>query len=224
MSKVVKMLMVDDHSLILEGYKSKLQESFPGDELQFVIDIAQNCDEAYERINGSLFSSSYDIVILDINLPPSKDRKILSGEDLGKVIRKKSPNTALIVLTMYSENIRLLNILKSLDPEAFLIKSDITPQEFLKAFNKVREGEVHYSKSIIDIMRRQLTQDFVLDEYDRNILFHLSEGVRTKDLVDIIPLSLAAIEKRKKILKEVLEVENKGDLALISEARKKGFL
>ena len=224
MSKVVKILMIDDHSLILEGYKSKLQESFSGDQFQFLINTAQDCDEAYEKIKKSLFSSVYDIIFLDINLPPSKDRTFLSGEDLGKEIRKNSPNTSLIVLTMYSENIRLLNILKNLNPEAFLIKSDITPQEFLKAFNKVRGGEVHYSKSIIEIMRKQLTSDFILDEYDRNILFHLAEGIRTKDLTEIIPLSLAAIEKRKKILKEIFEVESKGDLALVNEARKKGFL
>ena len=224
MSKVVKILMIDDHSLILEGYKSKLQESFPKDKLHILIDTAQDCDEAYEKIKNSIPSSSYDIVFLDINLPPSKDRKFLSGEDLGKEIKKNSPETSLIVLTMYSENIRLLNILKHLNPEAFLIKSDITPQEFLKAFNKVREGEVYYSNSIIEIMRKQLTSDVVLDEYDRSILFHLAEGVRTKDLVQVVPLSLAAIEKRKKVLKEILEVENSGDLALINMARKKGFL
>lgn len=224
MNNVVKILMIDDHSLILEGYKSKLQESFTDDELNFIIDTAQNCEEAYEKIEKSLSSSKYDIVFLDINLPPSKNKKILSGEDLGKEIRNYSPDTSLIVLTMYSENMRLINILRNLNPEAFLIKSDITPQEFLKAFNKVREGEVHYSKSIIEIMRKQLTSDVVLDEYDRNILFHLAEGVRTKDLVDIIPLSLAAIEKRKKILKEIFEVQNNGDLALVSQARKKGFL
>lgn len=224
MSKVVKILMIDDHSLILEGYKSKLQESFPKDKLHILIDTAQDCDEAYEKIKNSIPSSSYDIVFLDINLPPSKDRKFLSGEDLGKEIKRNSPETSLIVLTMYSENIRLLNILKHLNPEAFLIKSDITPQEFLKAFNKVREGEVYYSKSIIEIMRKKLTSDVVLDEYDRNILFHLAEGVRTKDLVQVVPLSLAAIEKRKKALKEILEVENSGDLALINMARKKGFL
>ena len=216
--------MIDDHSLILEGYKSKIQESFSDDELNFIIDTAQDCDEASVKIEKSVSSSNYDIVFLDINLPPSKDKKFLSGEDLGKEIKKNAPDTSLIVLTMYSENMRLINILKNLNPEGFLIKSDITPQEFLKAFNKVREGEVHYSKSIIEIMRKQLTSDVVLDEYDRNILFHLAEGVRTKDLVDIIPLSLAAIEKRKKILKEIFEVENNGDLALVSQARKKGFL
>lgn len=224
MAEKFKILMVDDHALILEGYKSKLQESFKADNFLLIIHTAGDCDEANFQVMNSLEEGLYDIILLDINLPPSKNREILSGEDLGKKIRKISPSTSLIVLTMYSENIRLLNILKNLDPEAFLIKSDVTPQEFLNSFNKVREGKVHYSQSITNIMRKQLTSDIVLDENDRSILFHLADGVRTKDLINIVPLSLAAIEKRKKMMKEIFEVEKGGDLAFINQAKKMGFL
>ena len=224
MAEKIKILMIDDHSLILEGYKSKLLESFEKDEVILLIDTAHNCDEAYFRIAKSTKDGKYDIVFLDINLPPSKDKKFLSGEDLGKEIKKISPGTSLIVLTMYSENLRLLNILRNLDPAAFLIKSDVTPQEFLRAFKKVREGKVHYSQSVTNLMRTQLTSNIVLDEVDKKILYHLAEGVRTKDLVGMVPLSLAAIEKRKKMMKEIFEVESGGDLALINQAKKIGFL
>ena len=129
-----------------------------------------------------------------------------------------------MVVTMFNENIRVLNILKSLKPDAFLVKSDITPTEFITAFEKVLKGKVHYSQSIINLMRRQMTSDVVLNENDRAILYHLAEGVRTKDLIGKLPLSLAAIEKRKKLMKEIFEVEDGGDLALINKARKLGFL
>lgn len=224
MAENVNILMVDDHPLILEGYKSKLQEAFSEDELELTIDTANNCDEAYEKLGASLNHRKYDFIFLDINLPPSSDKKFLSGEDIGLEIKKVSPTTSLIVLTMYSENLRLMNILRNLDPDAFLIKSDVTPQEFLNAFNKVRNGQVHYSQSITNIMRKQLTTDIVLKDYDRSILFHLAEGVRTKDLVDKVHLSLASIEKRKKMMKEIFEVEKDGDLALINKARILGFL
>ena len=225
MAEKLKVLMVDDHPLILEGYKSKLMESYSSSQKwRLIIDTAFNCDEAYEKITTSLKDGNYDVVILDINIPPSKNGKFLSGEDLGQEIRKVSPETSLIVLTMYSDNLRLINILKNLDPSGFLIKSDVTPDEFLNAFKKVREGDVHYSQSITRITRKHITSNILLDENDRSILFHLSDGVRTKDLVDSVPLSLAAIEKRKKMMKEIFEVEKGGDLALINAARKMGFL
>lgn len=217
--------MVDDHPLILEGYKSKLIESYSlVPDIKLIIDTAFNCEEAQEKILASLNNDQYDVVILDMNLPPSSNGKFLSGEDLGKEIQRLSPETFLIVLTMYSDNLRLINILKNLNPGGLLIKSDVTPDEFLRAFKKVLQGDVHYSQTITRVTRKHIASNIVLDESDRGILHHLSEGVRTKDLVDKVHLSLAAIEKRKKIMKEIFEVENGGDLALINAARKMGFL
>ena len=66
--------------------------------------------------------------------------------------------------------------------------------------------------------------EVVLDDIDRNILFHLSKGIKTKNLTEHIPLSLAAIEKRKRHLKEVFDVEKKGDESLLEQARNTGFL
>lgn len=225
MAEVLKVLMVDDHPLILEGYKSKLIEYFgPLPDLRLVIDTAFDCQVAHERILDSVTNDFYDIAILDINLPPSKNGKILSGEDLGLEIQKLSPKTHIIVLTMYYDNLKLINILKNLNPAGFLIKSDVTPDEFLIAFNKVLKGDVHYSQTITRVTRKHIASNIVLDESDRSILYHLAEGIRTKDLADKVHLSLATIEKRKKMMKEIFAVENGGDLALINAARKMGFL
>ena len=73
-------------------------------------------------------------------------------------------------------------------------------------------------------MRKKITSELEINENDRKILFYLSEGVRTKDLIKKVPLSLASIEKRKSILKKIFEVDRKGDLALIIHARKNGFI
>lgn len=216
--------MVDDHPLILEGYKSKLLQSFMSEETTLFIDTANSSDVAFHKVVEAQKVNPYDIVILDIGLPASADRKFLSGEDLGKEIRKKAPGTLLMVLTMFNNNIRLLNILKSINPEGFLIKSDISPVEFIQAFRNVLQGKTHYSHTIINLARRQITNEITLSENDQAILFFLAEGVRTKDLTGKIPLSLTAIEKRKKKLKEIFEIEDGSDLALINRARTMGFL
>jgi hypothetical protein len=56
------------------------------------------------------------------------------------------------------------------------------------------------------------------------MLYELSLGTRMKDLPNIVPLSIAGIEKRKRILKEVFDVEDQGDKALIMKARELGFI
>lgn len=223
MTKELKILMVDDHPIIIEGYKKVLLDN-RSDSYRLNIDTANTSDEANEKIEASLKDHFYDIVFLDMGLPPSKDREISSGEDLGKKIRKSSPETKLIVLTMFVQNIRLLSILKSLKPEAFMVKSDVSATEFLFAFDTVLEGQTYSSQTVQDLMRKQIVNDFYVDKTDRDILYHLSCGVRTKELPEVIPVSLAAIEKRKKIMREAFGVEDLRDITLINKARELGFL
>lgn len=223
MSKPIKILMIDDHPITLDGYKNILK-SLKDDNLMLIIETASDCEEAYWKIhNSSKDDYTYDIIFLDISLPPSENLKIYSGEDLGLKIRELSPSSKIIILTMYNENFRIYNILKSISPEGLLIKSDVSPQEFHNAFNKVFKGKIYYSNTVTVLMRKQFANDIVLDELDRHILFQLSKGVMTKDIINFIPLSLAAIEKRKKHMKELFEVEG-GDLLLVGRAKELGFI
>jgi len=69
-----------------------------------------------------------------------------------------------------------------------------------------------------------LANDFVLDKIDRQLLYELSIGTKTKDLPNILPLSMASIEKRKRALKKLFDVTEKGDQSLIKIAKEKGFI
>lgn len=222
MPPTVKILIVDDHPLIIEGYKSILNNL--KDEYQLLIETTDNCTEAFLKVQKSKDSGNYDIVFLDISLPPSEEFGIYSGEDLGLEIKKISPESKVIVMTMHNENFRIYNIVKTLNPEAFLIKSDVSTDDLKKAFTEVLNDNYYYSKSVNDLLRKQVISDVKLDQLDRSILYHLSRGVRTKELSDHVPLSLAAIEKRKRYMKEALDAEKGGDLMLIEQAKKYGFL
>ena len=223
MNKPVKILMIDDHPIILEGYKNILI-NLKDSSSNYLIDTASDCEEAYWKVHKSSEDNNpYDIIFLDISLPASESLKIFSGADLGLKIREISPSSKIIILTMYNENFRIYNILKNISPEGLLIKSDVSPQEFYRAFSEVLLDKLYYSNTVRILMRKQFASDIVLDELDRNILFQLSKGVMTKDLTQFIPLSLAAIEKRKRQMKEVLEVDG-GDLLLIDKAKEFGFI
>lgn len=223
MTESIKILMVDDHPMILDGYKNILTKSL-GEKKNLLIDLAYNCEDAYNKIESSLTSSRYNLVYLDVSLPPANNLKIFSGEDLGVRIREISPQTKIIIMTMYSENMRVYNLMKNIQPEGLLIKTDVNPLEFLISFEKVISGGLYYSQSVNEMLRKQFINDLVLDNIDRSILFHISKGVKTKDLADIINLSLPAIEKRKRNIKQAIGVGQGGDLVLIDKAKKLGFL
>lgn len=223
MKRNLKILMVDDHAITIEGYKSILSD-FKIDEYALDIDVVSNTYDAFKKVELSTKQGEYEVIFLDISLPASEELKIFSGEDLGARIKSISPNSKIIVLTMHNENFRLYSILKSLNPNGFLIKSDISPNDLKNAFQDVLNGRYHYSYSVTDLLRKRIINEVSLDELDRSILYYLSTGVKTKNLDEVVPLSLAAIEKRKRNMKEAFGIDKGGDLMLLEKAKKLGFL
>lgn len=221
-----KVLLIDDHPLITEAYKSAFQliSNESNGDLNFHIDIAGNCDVAKEKIEKASSDKGIDVIFLDLRLPPSKDSKILSGEDLGILANKVIPEAKIIVSTTFNDNYRIHSIIKSVNPEGFLIKNDITPEDIVIAIKSVLFDPPYYSKSVLRLLRKEVSNDFLLDDIDRRLLYELSLGTKTKDLPNILPLSIAGIEKRKRHLKDILNLKNSDDKELIVSAKEKGFI
>jgi len=225
-SKKYFVLIIDDHPLITEAYITALDYySKHNETVEFSIKTANDCDSGRTLIKSALKSEEHKyIVFLDIKLPRSRDGKILSGEDLGLLIRDLLPNPTIIVSTTFNDNFRVHNILKNINPEGLLIKNDITPLELLETIRIVINDPPYYSKTVLKLLRDQVVNDFILDNYDRKILYELSIGTRMKDLPNILPLSIASIEKRKRNLKSMFNVKKLDDRQLIVSAREKGFI
>ncbi len=221
----MNILIVEDHPLISNAYENtlKLVES-KNQNLKFKIEVVTNCDDAYLRITNARKTERIDLVFLDIKLPPSKNRDIISGEDLGLRIRALLPKAKIVISTTYNDNYRVNSIFKSLNPDGFLIKNDLNPKELILAIEKIVDNTPYYSKSVVELMRKQTSNNLMIDEIDRKLLFELSRGSKMSELPEIIPLSKAALEKRKRLLKELFNVDKKSDRDLLDAAEKKGFI
>lgn len=216
--------MIDDHPMIIEGYQNTLLFTKKENQ-ELEIDIANNCDEAIEYMDKSIENiQPYDVLFVDISLPPSTDGLMSSGEDLAEYARNILPNAKIIILTMFNESFRIHNIIKTIDPEGFLIKSDLTSSELASAFQAVLNNPPFYSGTVNNHIRKAITSDIVIDEKNRKILHLLSQGVKTKNLASHLDISLSAVEKRKKQLKDLFNVQDGQDETLLKEARKKGFV
>lgn len=224
MAETIRILMIDDHPMIIEGYQNTLQ--FTKKEHQILeINIANNCDEAVAFMDKSVKNNRpYDVLFVDISLPPSKDGLMNSGEDLAIYARDVLPKAKIIILTMFDESYRIHNIIKTINPEGFLIKSDLTSSELASAFQAVLHNPPFYSGTVNSHLRKTNESDIVIDDKNRKILYLLSQGAKNKSLATHLNISLSAIEKRKKQLKEIFLVDDGQDETLIKEARKKGFI
>lgn len=219
-------LLIDDHPLIMEAYQSALFFlSSLNDDIDFEISKANNCEQAFEEIKSvSNKKNGFDIIFLDMSLPPSVENNIFSGEDLGLAIRELLPKTKIIVITAFSDNLRIQNILKNIDPEGLLIKNDLTPKELVNAIQVILTNKSYYSETVMQLFRKQVISDIALDKIDRQLLYELSLGTRMKELSNLLPLSLPGVEKRKQRLMDLFEIESRLDRDLVICAKEKGFL
>lgn len=225
MHNIFNVLIIDDHPAIIDIYKIALERlNSINNDFCFRVESANTCQEALEKLNYKSTDYQFDLIFLDIRIPPSDDGKILGGEDLGLKIREEHDDVKIIVLTSYNDNFLLNNIIKTINPEGFLIKTDFGFDEIVEAIKIVLIDPPYYSRSIIKLLRKQMSNDFTIDSLDRQLLYHLSIGTKTKDLPDVLPLSIAGIERRKRHLKNALNTGSKDDNVLIQIAKEKGFV
>lgn len=215
-------LIVDDHPLIAKAYRETLEIVFGDRSEQLKIIECHNIDQTLELMENKKFDE-VDLVFLDIRLPQSSDGSLISGEDLGMKIRENY-DCKILISTTFNDNYRIYSIFKSIDPDGFMIKNDLTEKELFLAINGMIDGNPYYSKTVLQLMRMEINQDYYLDEIDRQLLYEISIGTKMKNLPNILPLSIAGIEKRKRNLKILFDVEKSGDKGLILTAKEKGFI
>lgn len=214
-------LIVDDHPFIIEGYKNAITRYKPK-QYEFFISQAQDCKSGYDIIENNS-KEDFDIAFLDISMPPYEEKEIFSGEDLAKLLTKKMPSCKIILLTMYTELLKIKTIIRNIQPNGLIIKNDLTFDELLLAFDKVIKNEKYYSQSVVKMLNQSTHNAIEIDQYDKQILIHLAKGISIDEMPKHIPISLNAIEKRKKHLKELLKVKNDSDTDLVKEAKSKGL-
>ena len=221
-TKKNNILIVDDHPFIIEGYKNAITRYNP-DEFEFFITQAKDCESAYGIITNP-DALLFDIAFLDISMPPYEEKNIYSGEDLARLISEYMPKCKIILLTMYTELLKIKTIIKTINPNGLVIKNDLTFDELLFAFDKVIKNEKYYSQSVLKMLAQSEEDSIEIDQFDKEILFHISKGTILSDIPQYIPISLGAIEQRKIKLKELLKIEEGSDIDLVREAKNKGLL
>jgi len=222
MATPINILIVDDHPFIIEAYKNAIKGYNAKGEYEFSITQAKDCKTGYEAITEA--PESFGIAFFDLSMPVYEEMNIFSGEDLAQLIKKEMPDCKIILLTMHTELLKINTIIKNINPNGLVIKNDLTFDELLLAFDKILKDENYYSQTVVKLVSQIQYDNIEIDAFDKQILFHLSKGTKTKDIPQYVPLSLSAVEKRKLNLKDILEIKGGSDIDLIREAKNKGMI
>ena len=211
----LNILVVDDHSLILNGLVESLNQVGYSR-----IQKSQNCDLAMEIILNSPIENAIDVVFLDLSFEKKSSSDIKCGEDLLNAINGLKNPPKVIVLTSHSETNRIINVVKNQDPDAYILKHECNATELDLAISKVMSNETYYSFEVHQkILKRKLV-DIHSDDTAIEILKQLSTQYKISNMVGLIvnkkgkKLSLRSIDNRLAELRSDFKAINNIDLVV----------
>lgn len=218
----MKILVVDDHPLTVEGYVYSLTQNLKtGQELEFF--RASDCKSAYQQLKSALDGQvAFDLALVDYTLPEYAQQHLYNGADLVQLLKTQMPGCKNIILTAHAEVLLIYEIIKNVRPHALAIKNDITPVNLSDMVSQVLQGTYYLSPLVKQAHAEILKKELMFDDNNRLILSYLSKGYRLADLEQYIPLAEVTIRKRISKMKVTFGVPDTP--SLIQEAFKQGFV
>lgn len=224
--EVLKTVIIDDYPLQIQIYRFLLKQiEETSEKYTFKISEANSCDSAIDLLDRlEAEAQEIDLVILELKLPSSKRGGYQSGEEIATEIRNRFEETKIIINTAEETNYSISTILNDIKPEGFLINSDVSWDVLKSSLTQVLKNAPFYSAKVLRFIQKSKTYERFLDEWDRKILYELSLGCKMKELPGSLPLSLPAIEKRKRNIKSFFGVEGRDDKELLAKAKEFGVI
>lgn len=212
----IKILVVDDHQLMIEGIVSSLERS--GD---YEVHSTNNCDEALLLIKKHRKIKPFDVLFTDLsfdNLP--FDAELDGGESLIKKVKSLGINIKIGVISGHTETNRVFNVIRNLKPQAYILKSHTGTDELDFAIKKIMKNEHFFTYEIHQkILKRNIVQ-IQMDDVALQILNELPKHPKISNLEGIIKkenggyLKLRSIENKLANLRIDLDANNNTDLII----------
>lgn len=218
----MKVLVVDDHPLTVEGYIYSISKHAHFSEgVDFV--RANDCESAFLAIAKCIQEGDFfDLAIVDYGLPSYAVKQLENGASLVKYLKLHMPECKTLILTAHTEILIVYDIIKNVRPHGLAIKNDITPENLPESLLFLLRGLPYLSPLARKCQAEILKKELMFDDNNRMILLYLSKGFKMIDLEQHIPLAAVTIKKR--ISKMRLAFEAPDLASLIQEAFKQGFV
>ena len=203
-------LIAEDHTILREGLRSLLNT----DQDFEVVGEAEDGREAI-RVAEKIMP---DLVLMDLTMPK------MNGLEAIKEIKKRSPASKILVLTVHKTEEYILAALEA-GADGYVVK-DATHSELIMAMQKVLAGgrflSPDISEKVIDgylagkkALRTKTSWD-TLTQREREILKLVAEGYKNKDVADYLFISVKTVEKHRANLMRKLDLHNAAGLTALA--------
>lgn len=203
----ITILLADDHTVVRQGIVKLLE----GEKNFKVIGEAGNGRDAVSKVE----QFKPDVVLMDISMP------LLNGIEATRQIKRISPQTKVIILSMHSHD-RFISELLTLGASGYLVK-DSTGADIIMAINAAMKGDTFLSPSI----SRKIIENYVslkkvksfreklyseLSNREREVFQLIAEGRSTKEISEILFVSISTVKTHRSHIMEKLQLDNLSQL------------
>ena len=193
---IVKVFIVDDHYMVIEGIRSLLQTE---KEIEW-LGHATNAASCLAFLKQQL----PDVILMDINLPDK------NGIDLCKEVKELYPSVFIIALSTYNQ---LSFIQKIMDNGAsgYVLKN-ATQQELMQAIEAVVKGKIFYSAEASQTLQKKQGAKVILTRRETEVLELIAEGLTNNVIAKKLFISTTTVDTHRKNLLSKLEAKNTASL------------
>ncbi len=212
----IRILLADDHIVMRSGLRLLLERQ---PNLQVVGEAA----DGQEAVRLAA-AEKPEVVIMDIAMPH------LNGVEATRQIVTRNPETAVVILSMHSDESYVLRSLKA-GARAYLLK-DSAEADLIAAIHAIQEGKSFFSPGVRRILKEdyvhQLAKLGVEDTYElltpreREVLQLVAEGKSNKEVANLLNLSLYTVETHRTHILQKLNLHSVPELILY--AVRKGII
>ncbi|MBS7320551.1 MAG: response regulator transcription factor [Myroides sp.] len=187
---ILKIAIADDHTLFRENLALWINAS---EELEVVIEASNGKD-----LLDKLEYTKVDILLLDIQMP------VMDGFEAAKIIKRKYRKVKILILTLM-DDISMISKVIEMDLHGVFTKNT-SPKELKKAILGLKEDGFYSEKSLYSqIHKVKSNTAFVLlgsehpnfTESELNIIEYFAQGLRAKEIADILNISSRTVEVHK---------------------------
>lgn len=208
-----QILLVDDHKLMRDGIRTILERN---PEFRVVGEVESGTDAVH-----FCKKSHPDLVVMDIGLPG------MNGIEATTEILRHSPQTRVLVLSMYDDESSVLSAIRS-GARAFVLKR-ASSGDLIDALRTVARGGSYLSSQVSDRLLTRIQRGDVqpknsqgsldaLSPREMQVLRLVAEGKTSKDIAVLLDLGLQTVRSYRKTLMKKLGVNNVASLTQMALA------
>lgn len=199
MSDTIKVLLADDHPLVLDGIIARIEAE---DDIR-VLGKACNGLELLKLIP----LEKPDVVLMDLNMP------VMNGLEATKEIKQNCPEVRVLILSMHANREYIMQLMHA-GASGYVLK-DVASDELLQAIRTVAMGDTHFSAGAADLIFNKPDKSQnqgPLTKREEMVLKQLADGQNNRQIAKQLDISIRTVEKHRQNIKTKLDIHTSSGL------------